>query len=125
MNNNASMFSADVIRAPLVEKMNKYKVTDSNGDALNPKNSQKDFMAQLIDITQGLQKQLDKNDFKDANGNFDEDAYFAEVSKRADVLNAIKDSFEEIAKQQYKGAEIADARAKKAQAAINNNEKKS
>ena len=51
--------------------------------------------------------------------------YDDKISMRADILTGIKDSFEEVAKTQYRGAQIADNKAKKAQQAISNNEKKS
>lgn len=110
--NNGSMFNAPEIMTPIIEKMRKYGVRTSKGDPVTD-------VSKLLDVVSGLQKPLNRADFaSDAD-------YFREVSKRADVLNFVKDSFEEIAKQQYKGAEIADSRAKKAQQAINNNDKKS
>ena len=41
------------------------------------------------------------------------------------ILLGLKDAFEEVSKLQYRGAQIADNRAQKAQQAINNNDKKS
>ena len=109
---NGSMFTSSEIMKPILEKMRKYGVKTSSGNDISNVND-------LLDVVLGLQTKLDRSNFaNDAD-------YFKEVSKRADVLNFVKDSFEEIAKQQYKGAEIADSRAKKAQQAINNDGKKS
>ena len=111
--NNKSMFTAPEIMQPIIAKMQKYNVVTSDGRPVVN-------FEQLLDVVQGLQNPLNEKDFTT------KDDYFAEVSRRADVLNSIKDSFEEVAKQQYKGAETADARAKKAQQAISNsNDKKS
>ena len=108
---NKSMFTSDVIMNPIIEKMRKYGIRTSDGKPVTD-------VDKLLNVVDGLQKQLKRADFaSDAD-------YFAEVSKRADVLNFIKDSFEEIAKQQYKSAEISGSRAKKAQGAISNNDKK-
>lgn len=108
---NKSMFTSSVIMNPIIEKMRKYGIRTSDGDPVTD-------VDKLLNVVDGLQKQLKRSDFKN------DEEYFAEVSKRADVLNFIKDSFEEISKQQYKSAEISGSRAKKAQQAINNNDKK-
>jgi hypothetical protein len=105
------MFNAPEIMAPIIEKMRKYGVKTSTGDPVTD-------VSKLLDVVSGLQKPLNRTDFAS------DDDYFREVSKRADVLNFVKDSFEEIAKQQYKSAEISGSRAKKAQGAISNNDKK-
>lgn len=51
--------------------------------------------------------------------------YDDKIIMRADILTGIKDAFEEVTKTQYREAQIADNKAKKAQQAIsNNNDKK-
>lgn len=50
-------------------------------------------------------------------------AWLDEVNKRADILNAVKDAYEEVTKTEYANAQFADTRAQKAQKAVNNNDK--
>lgn len=114
INNNSTMFNANEIMAPIIEKMNKYNIKDNDGNEIRN-------VSQLKEVVKSLQ---DFIDIKDKRRFPTEQDYFAEVDKRADLLTAIKDAFEEVARQQYAPAQISDARAKKAQQAINNNEKK-
>lgn len=99
--NNKSMFNDPAIFGTIAEKLDDY------GKKINS-------FDDLLDCMNGLQKPLDRKAFSS------DDAYFKEVDRRADILNGIKDAFEEVTKQQFAPAQIADARAKRAQQAINN-----
>ena len=52
-----------------------------------------------------------------------EQRYFQIVDEHANIINAVKDAFEEVTKQQFNAAQAADFRAKKTQQATQNDKK--
>ena len=149
---NKDMFSSSEIMAPVIAKMGKnldtyrkshdskspdYNIIEIEGQSFNLNNYDG-----LVAITKQLQQPIMKEpkftdqkyvDMKNGGASddavraaleADREAFTKQVAVRADILTGLKDSFEEVAKQQYKPAQVADNRAQKAQQAINNNNEK-
>lgn len=138
--NNESMFTDKEIMKPIYAKMSKdlkghdaelrkYGIdVDSEGNIID---FTFDKFMQLVNTlnTDFAEKKPERKDYAtDADFNaalakYNKD-YNDSIIFRADILTGIKDSFEEVTKQQFREAQIADARAQKAQQAINNNNDK-
>lgn len=140
---NKSMFTAPEIMKPIIEKMDKnlanYRINpnDANDHRVRIEGREYDTSEltydNLLELTRSLQNKISEpkqsdGKYKVPNGDklfkADLEKYYDTIAMRADILTGIKDSFEEVTKTQYKVAQIADNRAKKAQQAINNSEKK-
>lgn len=140
---NSSMFTSPEIMAPIILKMDKdlknYRINPNDDNDHRVSIDGREFDPStyngLLDIVQHLQikmtepKRSDDKYKNDPNADLtfaaDKKAYFEAIAARADILTGIKDSFEEVTKTQYKAAQIADNKAKKAQQAVSNNDKKS
>lgn len=149
--NNKDMFTSPQIMEPIIKKMGKnmdsYRKShdenskDYNVVAIEGKEFDISTYTGLVRLTSQLKEPLtepkptdekyvamrnsgsSEDDIKAALS-ADRDAFTSQVSVRADILTGLKDSFEEVSKQQYRSAQIADNRAQKAQQAINNNNDK-
>lgn len=108
---NASMFTdkdtIDAINDKLEKKLGR-RVANAN-----------DLLSALKELK--YDKSLEK---KPDEGTPEYNNWLLEIEKRADILTGFKDAFEEVEKLQKIPAQIADERAKKAQKAVQNNDKK-
>ena len=140
---NKSMFTAPEIMKPIIEKMDKnlanYRINPNDANDHRVRIEGREYNTSeltydnLLELTRSLQNKISEpkqsdDKYKVPNGDklfkADLEKYYDTIAMRADILTGIKDSFEEVTKTQYKVAQIADNRAKKAQQAINNSEKK-
>ena len=150
---NRDMFNAPVIMKPIIEKMQKnlknYRINpaDSNDQRVDIEGKIYDVATlkydDVLNLVKLLQVDIKEKEPKASDDKYadmkkqgksdaeiakefasDKKKYFDIVSMRADILTGVKDSFEEVAKTQYKAAQIADNKAQKAQKAVSNNEKK-
>ena len=146
---NRDMFNAREIMTPIIGKMDKdlknFRINPGNPDDHRVRIEGMEFDPSnyngLLDLVQHLQTKLEEPkssgqkyvNMKNSGASdsqiaaelaADRKAYFETIAARADILTGIKDSFEEVAKTQYKSAQIADNKAQKAQKAVSNNDKK-
>ena len=123
---NSSLFTAPEIMTEITKKFSKYgfaNVTDVG--------SLTAILKQLGNINAGPKpsKPDDYDTNPTAKAAYDsaieayEQRYFQIVDEHANIINAVKDAFEEVTKQQFNAAQAADFRAKKTQEAIQNDKK--
>lgn len=120
---NSTMFTSPEIMDPILKKMNaQIKKVYPNAEVKNFN----DLLTWVDRLDSRLNPELSKEpkreDFtSDTEYRKARDNYFIQIDKRANVLNGLKDAFEEVTKQQTAAAEIADQRAKRTQQAVDNN----